>query len=549
MSSKSGFLFCCFLLAGFSLSSQSILIDEDVSDWIESEIIFVEEPGDNSSLDILSLAIADDENYLYLKIEFDKEILLQQDNNLTLELSSSQIDFEFNFGERRGRLGNLELFHSNIGLISSPTVSSRIFEIQISKEWDLNFGSTINLSGEINIALTNRDFNADQLPNGNDKISYILTDQVPTPVPSYSIEKAADTDFRFCTYNVLRDNIFESSARSAYTGILQTIDPDVIIFQEIYDHTSGQTLNRLLNVFNALDNSSQWYAEDRGNDNIILSKYPIVYSREVAGNGVFVINRNGKEVLIANIHLPCCERDADREREIDRILAFIRDSKAGLENYTLKDNSPIIISGDTNFVGNSDQVDAVIQGDIFNNNTYGADFEIDWDTDGLSDIKAFTAGRNSLYTWQSDFSSYSAGRLDYVFYSDHSLEVLNSYVLDTEALSTAEQQTWNLDSDYSKDASDHLPIVADFKFNPVVANENLRTENFRIWPNPASEILYLEDSIFESSPTVMIHNQLGQQVGTIRSSDYSLEHLPTGVYYLSLDQKHQTIWQRLVIAR
>ena len=539
----------CFLMIGFSIDAQSILIDEDVSDWNNSEIVLYEEPGDNSSLDILSLAIADDENYLYLKIEFDREILLQQDNNLTLELSKSNLDFSFNFGERFGRLGNLDLFHNNIGLISSPTVSSRIFEIQISKNWDLGFGSTLELDGPLDIALTNSDFNSDQLPNDNDRISYVLKKEVPSPIPSYSIEKAADTDFRFCTYNVLRDNIFESDARGAYTGILQTIDPDVIIFQEIYDHSSSQTLNRLLNVFNALDNSAQWYAEDRGSDNIILSKYPIIYSREIAGNGIFVINRKGVEVMIANIHLPCCSRDAEREREIDRILEFIRDSKAGLENFALKSNSPIIISGDTNFVGNSDQVAAFMQGDIFNNNTYGTDFEIDWDDNGLDEIKAFATNRNSLYTWQSDFSSFSAGRLDYIFYSDHGLDVLNSFVLDTEALPMEERQEWNLNGDDSKTASDHLPIVADFKFNPIVSTKELPSAAFKVWPNPASDKIYIEASVFDKTTSIILYDQLGNQMSTISSFEFNISHLLPGSYFLALKQKHQTVWQKLLIAR
>ncbi len=549
MRSSSHLLFICLFLIGHLLSAQRIFIDEDISDWNNSEIALYEEPGDNNSLDILSLAIADDENYLYLKIEFDREILLQQDNNLTLEISNADINFSFNFGERYGRLGNIDLFHNNIGLISSPTVSSRIFEIQLSKNWDLGFGSTLELSGEVDIALTNIDSNSDQLPNGNNKITYILKGDVTTPVPSYSIEKAADTDFRFCTYNVLRDNIFESDARGAYTGILQTIDPDVIIFQEIYDHTSSQTLNRLLNVFNALDNSSQWYAEDRGSDNIIISKYPIIYSREVAGNGIFVINRNGVEVMIANIHLPCCSRDAEREREIDRILEFIRDSKAGVENFTLKSNSPIIISGDTNFVGNSDQVDAFMQGDIFNNNTYGSDFEIDWDEDGLQEIIAFTTNRNSLYTWQSDFSSFSAGRLDYIFYSDYGLEVLNSFVLDTEALSSEERQEWNLNRNDSKTASDHLPIVADFKLNPVVSNKEFTPQAFSIRPNPSSDKIYIEPSVFDNNTTLLLYNQQGHQVATIRSPEYNISHFPPGSYYLALMQQYQTVWQKLIIAR
>lgn len=472
---------------------------------------------------------------------------------MTLEILNSEIDFEFNFGERKGRFGNAEIFHNNIDLVSSPTVSSTTFEIQISKEWNLGFGSSYTLSGEYQIMLSNQDNNSDQLPDGNEQINYLIRGNSATPIPEYDILKVDGTDFRFCTYNVLRDNIFESGARSAYSGILKTINPDVIIFQEIYDHTSTQTLTRLLNVFNALDNSSSWYSSDRGSDNIILSKYPIIYSREVAGNGVFVINRDGVEIMIANVHLPCCERDFEREQQIDNILAFIRKSKAGDENFTLKTNSPIIIAGDTNFVGNADQVHAFINGDIFDNGNAGPDFEIDWDTDGLTDLKPFATGKNTLSTWHTDISSYSAGRLDYIFYSDHSMEALNSFVLNTASLKSEELSEWNLEKDFTRIASDHHPVIADFKLNSIVSNdpvsESKIEESYKIWPNPASEILHIDTRLFDQEATFQITDHQGRLVDKIKSSRYDLSALPVGNYYFLAIMSNQTISQKLVIAR
>jgi len=387
-------------------------------------------------------------------LEVDEEILLQNDNNISLTLIHENSILSFNFGERNGSFRNngfIEVFHTNIGLVVSPTVSSKVFEIKIDKRWRFD-NITYELEGEIELSIANASFNGDEIPN-NGSISYTLTeDQIPA-VPSYSLEKVDGTDFRFCGYNVLFDRIFESATRTEYGRILSAINPDIICFQEIYDNTAQQTQNRLLNVFNALDNTQTWYNSKRGSDNILISRYPIIYERDIAGNGVFVVEMDGHEVMIVNIHLPCCSRDSDREDEIDAILSFIRDSKNGNSNYLLKENSPIIINGDANFVGNADQVEALISGTIFNNNISGADFQIDWDDDGLTDLKPFATGYNTMHTFYNPFGSYSKGRLDYTFYSDYTLTALNSFVLDTDGLSLEELRDYDLEPYYTNYAS------------------------------------------------------------------------------------------------
>ena len=102
--------------------------------------------------------------------------------------------------------------------------------------------------------------------------------------------------------------------------------------------------------------------------------------------------------MVVNVHFACCERDNDREEEIDALLRFIREARAGNENYNLEEGTPIIITGDTNFVGNSDQLRAIISGNIFNNNDFGQDFNPDWDNSSLVDVKPLTANTCLLYT-------------------------------------------------------------------------------------------------------------------------------------------------------
>jgi len=201
---------------------------------------------------------------------------------------------------------------------------------------------------------------------------------------------------------------------------------------------------------------------------------------------------DGQPVMIINLHLPCCDNDSQRENEIDIILKFIREAKLGNENYDLQPGTPIIITGDTNFVGNSDQVSALKSGDIFNNSISGPDFQIDWDTDGLKDLKPLTANTNTSYTWLSDWEGFSPGRLDYVFYSDSHLIQKNSFVIDTRELTSSQLDQNNLEFLDTNRASDHLPVIADFSLQVSI------TEDFSEliavpYPNPAQDWITIDE--------------------------------------------------------
>jgi len=416
-----------------------------------------------------------DQEHLYFKLVLDKEINLQNERNLTIDISYADVEITFNLGERIGvyRRRNIrrEIFQNDLGLITSPTVTSKEFEIQINRRGNIE-DIEFELANQIALKVYNDESNGDQVPNGGSAIQFELNNEVRKSIPSYSLEKDASSDFRFCSYNVLRDRLFASEARSAYFGIFNTIDADIYNLQEIYDNNAVSTLNRLQNVLGVLDPASDWYSSKVGSDNILVSKYPIIFEKDIFGNGFFVLDKDGQDLIIINIHLPCCDRDDEREREIDNILEYIRESKEGSTNYLIKDNTPIIIAGDSNFVGNSDQVQAFINGNIFNNTTYGGDFQIDWDNNGLADSKPFTTGTNAVYTWYNSRSSYSRGRLDYTLYSDYTMTALNSYVLDTDFLSETELSEYNLDRSFTREASDHYPLVVDFQLNEIVSTSD-----------------------------------------------------------------------------
>ena len=227
-------------------------------------------------------------------------------------------------------------------------------------------------------------------------------------------------------------------------------------------------------------------------------------------------------------------------------MRFLREARLGNENYDLEEGTPLIITGDTNFVGNADQLEAILSGDIFNNGFYGPDFNPDWDNVGrLADVKPLTANTNVSYTWFSDFSSFSPGRLDFVFFTDSQLEQQNAFVLDTRALSTSQLNQNGLEFLDSNIASDHRPIVADFRFQ-VSDVEDLSETTFPLpYPNPTYDWINVSPK-FRGELSLI--NLQGQVISTIHGNRISTNGLPSGIYLLKmLNDRNQVGYHKVLI--
>ena len=479
----------------------------------------------------ISLSVTDDQSFVYVRIEFDKEVQLQDDNSFQLNISNSGIDMSFKLGDRQGTIDGISINHYDINLVASPTVTSRNFELQISKHWE--YGTfDHDLSGDIEVSLSNDRSGGDEVPNSGSLTFDLTADGLAQPQPSFSLARVPDSDFRICTYNVLNDNLFNSSASTSFINILQTIDADIYAFQEVRDFGAEETLTRLFNVLGVLDTDQTWFARKRGPDNVIISRYPIVFSRDVAGNGLFIVDKDGQDILVANVHFPCCDNDDDREDEIDELLSFIRDARNGLNNLRLDPGTPIVVTGDTNFVGFADQVSAILDGDIFNNSASGADFSPDWDDTGLADAVAYSTGTNTLTTWRNKSGSFFPGRLDYCFYTDSELELLNTYSLDTENLSAEELQNSLLEIGDTDNASDHFPVVTDFKIRNSTATAETTSFVIKAWPNPTTDYINLE--LEKSNEKTRIYDVKGQLIYSGIETRIDVSEWETGVYSIEI---------------
>ena len=570
-----------------------ILIDEEFADW-ENVPTFVEDSDDDygNGVDFRKLWVTNDGNYLFIRIDYFDEFILQEDTSSVLFINTdnntstgsseynSGAEIKYNFGKHYGEIyqnNNWQtIYHNDLKYVSAPTVSSSSFEICIKLDNQIN-SQQIFPSDNIEIKVVNYLENLDVIPNDNNSLSYTIQRNNSGSYAEYSIARGNQSAIRLLSYNVVYDRIFEEIAKPNYQRILNAISPDIIVFQEIYDHTSEETAQQVEEYLPS-GTGQTWYhskiqpVNDNQNsktDLVVVSRYPILNSYRIQGiknesagydrsNAAFLLDLPNIDanLLLVAAHPPCCQSNNFRELEMQEIMSFIRDAKTEGGEIDIPQNTPIIIAGDMNMVGFSRQVDILLNGDLLDNSTYGEDFLPDWDNTPFADSKPLTTNFPGVFTWYDEGSSYSPGRLDYIIYSDYTLDVTNSYSLHTKSLSNPELAQHGLLMDDTYLASDHLPVVADFVFTDIVGVEDEITSTpsqFKLnqnYPNPFNPSTTIEYSIPNVVPdfnlsnvTLKVYDVLGKEVATLVNETQSAGNyrvtfdassLPSGVYFYRL---------------
>ena len=530
------------LLIPLSLKSQ-IIIDGTYDDWSSVSTEYFDTNNDGKyGIDFGKFAIDNDSEYLYINFTTGKLVNLQNDNDFALfididnnsdtgyKINGIGADISYFFGERYGffyRNGNrISLNHSDIGLISLPTVTSTTFELAIKRKFKAG-SYLVNINNKIKVFLLQDVAGGDKVPDETGGFAYTIND-IEFNAPEVSINKIKEKHLRILSYNVEKDHFF--SNEPPYRRLLQAARPDILCFQEVYNHSSTEMRTKIKSYF-----GGNWYHSKIGSDLIVVSKYPITKSQPIEGNAAFLIKKDNKDILIINAHLYCCDKDSKRQKEVDKIMQFIREAKDQKGSIPLKKNTPIIIMGDMNFVGSNRQRQTLIEGDISNNSSYGSDFLPDWDSSVLEDAKPLTIGYPASFTWNSDYSSYPKGRLDYMIYTGSVLQKENSYVLFTRKMKPDMLDNFQLNSQDSDNASDHFPLIVDFSFKNYNSTDDLLSDEYELeilkyYPNPADDKLNIKlKSKLSSGARIMVYSNTGQLL-------YSINHkLTKGINKISLD--------------
>jgi endonuclease/exonuclease/phosphatase family metal-dependent hydrolase len=528
------------------LIGQGVVLDEKFSDW--TALPANNDAGDvaNGGLDIQEVKISNDDQNLYALITLSREINIQANNGIGMYIDIDNIsgtglsingigaDLYYEFGERQGRgyyngSQSIPVYHDEIGLITLPTVTSKTFEIAIkrsSKVFNYNF----NMASTVKVVIYNTDTN-DRAPSTG-AYTYTFDNSVKQFTSPFSFSKQSN-DIRFLSYNVLRDNLFDPGLQPSFKRIFTAIKPDVVGLCEIYDNNAVKVGQFLESVMPSAA-GQKWYTDEVNPDIRLASRYPILERVALDGNGVFVIDIKGKKWLYVVAHLPCCDNEITRQREVDKIMGFIRDVRYGIASVNVPQNTPIVICGDMNLVGLREQQQTFITGNIINNGTYGPDFNPDWDESNLEDAVPFTTNQAATYTWFSESGSYSAGRLDYFFYTGSVMKLTNSFALMTRNLTTTQLSVTGLKTEDVLIASDHLPLVADFSLD--LSSSTLAEHQKLDFPwtidNDVLTIYGMVDA------DIRFYDILGKSINVnVEQWDHniniSLAHLPSSAIYMA----------------
>ena len=457
-----------------------ILVDGRFDDWRDVPLAHAD-PADGvgGRFDFGRLWIANDEHYLFLRLELGREILIQNDNQLVLYLDGDDdpetgrrvhglgAELEWSFGLRKGTLYagpvTLPVDHAQIGLISSPTHAAAEFEIVLDRrawprpEVPLFFGDRCR------IAFADGRLGHDVIPDQRGGVAYRFADAELPEVPAIPLDKQDSGHLRVLSYN-LNDQLGSRPRLGALQRIFTAVRPDLILLQEVRSWSARQAeeyVRETLGV--APPSGGQWRAIKAGTEsNVVLSPYPIAEIHSLGGSAAVVLDvdpATKKKLLLVVLSAPCCGKDNERQFELDQIMAFLRDARTPGGDVTVPKETPIALIGDANLVGSSRQLGTLVDGEIFYRDQHGPPFAPDWDGTALTDLMPRHTHRLLTYTWQGP--DFSPGRLDVALIADSVMAAGNRFVLFTPDMPPDFLERYGLHRQDVLTASDHLPVVVD----------------------------------------------------------------------------------------
>ena len=486
-SSRIGLICFSFVLSlaltqSITAEQHPISIDGDFSDWENVSLAYTDPLGDSTtSTDFGRIWLADDAEFLFIRLELNDEVDSSENNSLRLLIDADQdsstglpvsgigAELEWIFGSRAGVFyvagQAVPISGANISFRGGPTVTSICFEFAIGKQSLPDGINPLFVDSTIQIALVD-DAGGDTVPDAGQHLSYQMDVGSPPKTEPISFDRFRSTDLRFLTHNVLFDNPWNPNLTQRFGRLWSVASPDILNLQEIYNHTLSETI-QLVNQLLPPAEGETWYGAAHA-DCFTISKYPVLNSWNLAGNLAVLLDTSasiGGPCLIINGHLPCCANEGPRQAEADQIMAFIRESRTPDGPTSIPVGTPIVICGDLNLVGLARQLDTLLTGDIADNANFGSDFNPDWDDSAFTNLISRQTEKRMGYTWRNDNGSFWPGQLDFFIYSDSVFDLGNHYIIYTPEI--ADPPSHGLQSNDSF-VSDHLVFVADFRATQTV---------------------------------------------------------------------------------
>ena len=461
--------------------SAAIVMDGRFDDWTPGLATFTDNNAPTTGIDLLSMQVANDDQYLFLKLVVGTELDLQDD--LVPQTIRLYID-----GDNNASTGNVpqtgygaelqvkfdtrvctqyvpastSVSWASLDLVPLPTVTSNTFEIAIARNAVPDGVHPLFTSNTIRILFKDTDV-GDAMPNAGSTFSYTFDATPVTPYVPIDLARTDPDHVRITAWNVLADGITQAAFQDEYQRILSALAPDVIGFSECVTTTAAQVKTRLDTWLPT--GGSGWFTVKDDYDMIIAARWPIVQTWPALSRQFPVLidlpSTCATDLLFNAAHLNCCTADATRQQQCDAWAQFVLDAKSPGGTVTLPANTPFVMAGDFNAVGYAQQLNTLITGAIINTGTYGPGGALDWDGTDLSDQLCPQTDARMDYTWRSDGSAYPSGRLDYFLFSDAAAPCAKSFTLRTESMTPARLALYGLNANDNSTASDHCPVTAD----------------------------------------------------------------------------------------
>lgn len=483
-----------------------ILVDGRTADWRSVQPVVIDPIGDgeSGSVDFDSLWVKEEYGFLLIRVRLNEEVLMQDGSGVDLLIDRDNdpetgeplfgmgVDIEWQFGLRNGTLhldGNdHNLNQAEWRIVSAPTVSATEFEISVdlSSRFD---GDLLLPAGDIRLALWDGGHDGDIVPNSGGLLFTLPSGDPGTP----DVLTLEHYGTRFVTWNILFDGLTERP--NDYRQILQAIQPDIIVFEEMWDSDADDAVE-LLDVWMPLENG--WNGSKEGGDIVLATRYPILGSWDIpeARATAFLIQPDDfpadLPMLVIGAHPPCCANNEARQWEMDAFMSWLREAMQGNGPAAIPDLFATVVTGDMNLVGWDEQLRTLVEGEIINTSEFGESFHPDFDGTPLYNAYPRHFLQNQVYTWRDDGSSFTPGKLDYIVFSDYLLNAENMFVFDTRTMPMDILEAHGLTREANAEASDHMPVVADFS---VVINNAPESENeppqqswldWKVSPNPTN---------------------------------------------------------------
>jgi hypothetical protein len=559
-----------------------IFLDGRTDDWHSALPTYVDTENDGAFYDFKDFSATNNEEFLFIKLKITPFVKLIEDNQLSIFIDGDDnpstgysingigAELRFNLGSRTGfnYHTNSSFSHSSIKFRSLPTVTDTVFEIAIGRTSIPPFNGT----GTIKIQFVDFAGSGDWMPNTGEFFSYTFNEE-PTPALTPVELDKADTSFlRIMNWNVYNDGLLNPNREQMFKRILQAIKPDIIAFNEMWNSTALQVQAKLNSILPL--QSGSWNAIKLDGGNITASRYPILQNwqvypgQRITASLIDLPQRFEKDFLIINCHYRCCggaANDATRQREADATIAFILDAKTPGGVITLPENTPFVITGDLNLVGERQQLVTLLTGEIINTQLFGNGAPPDWDSTELEDIISMHSDKRTAYTWRNDQSTFSPGRLDFQIFSNSIVKIEKHFILQTDVMTQERLSQYGLLLNDSKSASDHFPKVSDISFVlPSKIEEKTNDYGFLLeqnYPNPFNPATTISYSLQQSNfVSLKMYDILGNNVATLvnepkspdsyeitfNASDYGLS---SGIYFYRLQAGDFTETRKLVIVR